>query len=79
MVVRVTGLGVALAGVATVGGALLTVTPSLPTTDPLVAVMLAEPVAAGAVYSPVALIEPTPLALPHVTDGWVLNATPNWS
>ena len=41
--VPVTELGAAAAGVATVGAALVTVTAALPTTDPLVAVIVAAP------------------------------------
>ena len=44
-----TELGAAAAGVATVGAALVTVTAALPTTDPLVAVMVAEPATLPAV------------------------------
>ena len=69
----------AAAAVATVGAALLTVTAALPLTVPLVAVTLAEPVAAGAVYSPPALIEPMPLALAQVKRRLAAKATPNWS
>ena len=45
----ITGLGVAAAGMATVGPALVTVTAALPTTEPLVAVIVTEPATLPAV------------------------------
>jgi hypothetical protein len=74
----VTTFGVALAGVATVGP--VTVTLAKPCTDPLVAVTTAEPVAAGAIYNPPVLIDPTPIpTLQLKLLGWLIKAVPNWS
>ncbi len=71
-------MGVALAGLATVGGALapVTVTAAELLLPPALAVTVAVPLLAGAVYSPVLLSVPTPLKL-HVNVGCVVRALAN--
>ena len=82
-VVPVTGLGVALAAVATVGGVMATVNAAVPLMPPppasgypAVTVPLATDVS-GAVNSPLALMVPA-LAV-QVKLGCVARAAPNWS
>ena len=69
VVVPVTGLGVALAAVATVGAALVTVIVEDPVTFPLVARIVAFPAVLPELKLPDALIEPTPENLLHVNVG----------
>ena len=75
----VTGLGVAEAADATVGAVLATVTVALPLTAPLVAVTVPVALVAGAVNSPLELMEPPVTVLAQVKPGWVVRALPNWS
>jgi hypothetical protein len=76
VVVPATVEGDALAAVATVGAASVTVTLAVPFTLPLAAVIVAEPDAYEAVYKPDVLTDPAPLLL-HVIVGWVESALPN--
>ena len=77
-VVPVTGSGVALAAVATVGGCTVTVNEAEPLTPslPAVTVPLATDVS-GAVSSPLALI--VPAVVVQVKLGCTARAAPNWS
>ena len=76
VVVAVTGLGEALAGVATVGGALM-VTLALPLVEPDEAVMVnGPPGVAPAVKRPVASTVPPPLVF-QIKDAGI--EPPNWS
>ena len=74
MVVPVTGLGEAAAGVATVGG-WPTVTCAVPLNDPLVAVTVAA--VPAEVNNPPDVIEP--VVADQVNVGWLARAAPNWS
>ena len=76
MVLPATWLGVALAGVATVGAASTTVTIAVSESDPLVAVTVTGPEAAGAVNNPLSSIEPA--VADHCVPVRPIVA-PNWS
>ena len=76
-VVPVTGDGDAFAGVATVGAAFVIVMAAVVEIALLVARILAEPEVAGAVYSPLLLIEPEPEAIAQVMPGLNVSASPN--
>ena len=80
VLVPVTGLGVALAGVVTTGGwPAATVTAAVPLTLPLFALTVAEPAPEeGALYRPLLLTEPRPVEV-QVKVGWVAIGLPNWS
>src|SRR5208337_429468 len=72
----VTGLGVALAGVATVGAG-FTVTEALAENAPLAAVTVPLAEVLGAVSRPPAEMVPTVVV--QVKLGWVASTLPNWS
>ena len=80
VVVPVTGLGVALAGVVTTGGwPAVTVTVAVPVMLLIFDLTVAEPVPEeGALYRPLLLIEPGPVAV-QVKVGWLAIGLPNWS
>jgi hypothetical protein len=71
--------GDADAAIATVGPSLSIVTVADPITGPSAARIVADPAAAGAVYSPLPSIDPTPLGSSQVNTGWLATASPNWS
>ena len=72
VVVPVTGVGVAEAGLDTVGGLLITVTLAVPETPPLAAVTVnGPPAAAPAVNRPDSLIAPPPLT-DQVSDALIV-------
>src|SRR5689334_12414159 len=73
-----TGLGEALAGVAIVGGVVVTVTDAEPVMAPFFAKIVTLPGAPPAVYVPLASIAPVPLTL-QVNTGWESIGLPNWS
>ena len=75
--VPVTGLGVAAAGVATAGPMVIV---AVPLAEPAVALMVAAPAVAGAVYRPKELLMlPTPLTSDQAKTGNGAIGAPNWS
>ena len=80
VVVPVTGLGLAEAGVAIVGGLFgtVTVTLAVPFTPPLAAVTVPLPALVPAVNRPLLSIVPAALT-PQVKPGCVVRSVANWS
>lgn len=66
-----------LAGVATVGALLVTVTVALPLTPLALATIVADPAVIPAVYTPLAFTLPTPATLLHANVGCAVIAVPN--
>ena len=72
-------VGVAAAGVATVGAALITRTDALAAIAPVVAETVAGPATVPALKSPEPSIAPTPEAMPQLKLGWTRRVASNWS
>ena len=73
----VIGLGVAAAGVATVGAALITRTDALAAIAPVVAETVAGPATVPALNRPEPSIAPTPEVMPQVKLGWTPRVASN--